>query len=179
MFFTFDCPLQTSLSYVHPVFLHLWGFHKDIRHMKGEEKDRCGWQSTQVTSVCPGECDACMCAGVVGTELLCNSAQRVPCSLTRRCALARRFVLRLFCLHDHRCIECDVLILTSCAYLKMLWYWVNKVLKDVRMLAASCFCSVYSQSKAVGRVQSISSVSGEHWGRSSGAICASPLEVFS
>ena len=38
-----------------------------------EEKDRCGWLSTQVTSVCPGECGAYVGTGVVGTELLCNS----------------------------------------------------------------------------------------------------------
>lgn len=139
-----------SKSYVYPVcLLHLWGFHKDIQYMRGEEKDRCGWQSTQVTSVWPGERDACVCAGVVGTELLCNSTQLVPCSLTRRCTLARRRVLPLFCLHDHRCIECDVFIRTSCVYI--LWYWVNKVLNDVWMLVLSCFCSIYLQSKDLDR----------------------------
>lgn len=40
---------------------------------EGEEKDRCGWLSTQVTSVCPGERGAYVGTGVVGTELLCNS----------------------------------------------------------------------------------------------------------
>lgn len=40
--------------------------------------------------------------------------QRVPCSLTSRCALARSRVLPLFCLHGHRCIKRDDLILASC-----------------------------------------------------------------
>lgn len=52
------------------MLLHLGGFHKDL--YEGEE-DRCGWQGTQVTSVCPGECGAYVGTGVVGTELLCNS----------------------------------------------------------------------------------------------------------
>lgn len=54
---------------MYPVFFCIWEFST-----RGEgEEDRCGWQSTQMTSLCPGECGACVGTGVVGTELLCKS----------------------------------------------------------------------------------------------------------
>lgn len=48
--------------------------------------------------------------------------QRVPSSLTSRCALARNCVLRLFCLRGHRPTEC---VMTS--FLQVVFDWLRKL----------------------------------------------------